>query len=239
MKKKFAAGSVLAVAALVVTAMTGCGSSSGNSSSAAAPASSSASSTSAQATSSSVSSSAAADSGSSTVDIKQMTAPGKEVKFGEPVTIYQKYGTPDKDYYNEFLYEVTYTSIDAAPMSDFSSIKDADTKLKGYAPFYVRAKLTLKAAAKPIKNGASSTISGLKPVQTGKTSGGTFTVIGSFAPCKDAGDLKAVGDTVDTCDIAIASGNNSIIGMAYTGYSSNYKSYSDNPYTDNPIFILK
>lgn len=165
----------------------------------------------------------AGDEGSGSTDVPEgATAPGTELKIGEPATVMYKSGG------EAGLINVTVTSIDKGKESDLDEL-DLGDKAAGLTPYYVN--IEVEGADSSAKNlEFSSMIGAIDGLLADGSDAQTLSVIGDFKPCpyEDLGEFDE-GVKIETCDSFLAGGDSEVTGAQFAAYDSPYDSYDGDP----------
>lgn len=152
----------------------------------------------------------------------RLTNPGATLSIGEPASVPVTAGNDGAG-----TVRITVISID---QGDTQDLLDADVENGAeYTPFYIRAKVEIRADAGDGLGGISvnSNIDGL----IGSTTAGRLVNFGDFEPCPStsAEPGASVGDSFETCVVALAPVGDSVDGVQFSAYDSDYDTFDGKP----------
>ncbi len=152
----------------------------------------------------------------------EATAPGTELKFGDPATVEFTYADEPG------LINVTVTSIEKGEEADLEPL-DLGDQASGLTPYYINIEIEGADASSEALTYASvdGAFDGLLADGSGAQS---LSIIGDFEPC-DSTDLGEFGEgtTVTTCVPYLASGDAAVESATYRAYDSPYDSLDGEP----------
>ncbi|WP_109509765.1 hypothetical protein [Nocardioides speluncae] len=122
---------------------------------------------------------------------------------------------------------ITVTGIEQGDTQDLLDAEVDDGER--YTPFYIHAEVEIRAQAGDGLSGLSvnTNLDGL----IGTTTAGRLVSFGDFGPCpaKAARPDARVGDSFETCVVALAPIGDSVDGVQFSAYDSDYDTFDGDP----------
>lgn len=123
--------------------------------------------------------------------------------------------------------KITVTGIETGETQDLLDAEVEDGA--DYTPYYIQAEVEIRAQAGDGLGGLSvnTNLDGL----IGSTTAGRLVSFSGFGPCagKSAGPGARVGDTFDTCVVALAPTGDTVDGVQFSAYDSAYDTFDGEP----------
>lgn len=152
----------------------------------------------------------------------RLTKPGAALSIGDPANVPVTAGDDGAG-----TVQITVAAID---QGDTQDLLDAEVENGAeYTPFYIQAEVEIRAEAGDGLSGLSvnSNLDGL----IGSTTAGRLVSPGQFEPCpaKSAGPDARVGDSFETCVVALAPIGDAVDGVQFSAYDSDYDTFDGKP----------
>lgn len=152
----------------------------------------------------------------------RLTNPGTTLAIGDPASVPVAIGDDGAG-----TVQITVSDIEMGETQDLLEAEVEDGA--DYTPYYIQAEVKIRAEAGDGLGGLSvnTNLDGL----IGTTTAGRLVTFGDFGPCasKSAGPGAKVGDTFETCVVALAPTGDAVDGVQFSAYDSAYDTFDGKP----------
>lgn len=152
----------------------------------------------------------------------RLTNPGTTLAIGDPASVPVAIGDDGAG-----TVQITVRDIEQGETQDLLDAEVEDGA--DYTPYYIQAEVKIRAEAGDGLDGLSvnTNLDGL----IGDTTAGRLVSFGDFGPCagKSARLGAKVGDTFETCVVALAPTGDAVDGVQFSAYDSAYDTFDGKP----------